>query len=233
MGFGLSAYSIWKTFSISVPTVADGLTGRGSVARCDARLERWSRGIVGRAKIDLTVNGLERVSRDRAYVLMSNHQSHLDIPILYVAWPGTLRMVAKAELFRMPVFGKALRDAGFVEVDRSGDKQKAIAAMREAGEAVSRGISIWIAPEGTRSETGKLGNFKKGGFLMAMRAGVPIVPVAIDGSRHILPKHSYAMKPGASVRVTFGAPIETEGRTIEQLMEQVRAFLCANVEGAL
>jgi 1-acyl-sn-glycerol-3-phosphate acyltransferase len=154
MGFGISLFSIWKAFSISVPTIADGLTGRGSVERCDARLEDWSHAIVRRCRIDLAVDGLERVPPDRAYVLMSNHQSHLDIPILYVAWKHTLRMVAKAELFKVPVFGKALRGAGFVEVDRSGDKGKAIAAMREAGDAVEKGISIWIAPEGTRSEDG-------------------------------------------------------------------------------
>jgi 1-acyl-sn-glycerol-3-phosphate acyltransferase len=163
---------------------------------------------------------------------MSNHQSHLDIPILFVTFAGRLRMVAKRELFNVPFFGPAMRRAGIVEVDRSGDRDKARAAMSSAAEAIAGGTSIWIAPEGTRSEDGKIGAFKKGGFLLAKQAGAPIVPVAISGSRHILPKHARAMQPGVTVRVTYGEPIGPDA-PVEALMESVRTHFHRYVEDAI
>jgi len=233
MGYAHTAYAIYRTLATSVPTIADALAGRLNHDKSDARLRVWSSGIVSRLRIGVSVTGREQVPMDRAYVLMSNHQSHLDIPVLYAVWPGTLRMVAKAELFRMPIFGKALRASGFVEVDRSGDRDRAKAAMDEAARAIGGGVSIWIAPEGTRSEDGRLGQFKKGGFLLAQGTGAPIVPIAINGTRRILPKGAYAMRPGMDVRLTFGPPIPSAGRSIEALQDDLRTFLLAHVEGAV
>ncbi len=224
-----TVYAIYKTLSISVPTLVEALTGRLTVERCDERLHEWSHAIVEQAGVNLTVTDLERVPRNRACVLMSNHQSHFDIPIIYCAFPSTLRMVAKAELFRVPIWGRAMREAGFVSVDRSGDRAQAMDAMRQAGEAIDRGVNIWIAPEGTRSPDGRLGKLKKGGFLLAQATGAPIVPLAIDGSRDILPKNSKLVRPGAAVRVTFGDPIAVAGRPIAELMTEVRAFFAAHV----
>jgi 1-acyl-sn-glycerol-3-phosphate acyltransferase len=193
-------------------------------------LRDWSRDVIARAQIDLRIDGLERVPLDRAYVLMSNHESHMDIPLLYRAWPRTLRMVAKAELFRVPVFGRAMVAAGFVKVDRSGDRKNAVEAMRACGEAIARGVSIWIAPEGTRDPNGDgtLGKFKKGGFRLALDAGAPIVPVAIAGSRNVLAKHARAMTLGQPVTLTFGAPLEPVGPP-EALMAAVREHFARHV----
>lgn len=224
-----SLYAIYKTLSISIPTVAEALTGRLTVERCDERLHDWSHAIVKQAGVELTVEGLDRVPRERACIFMSNHQSHFDIPIIYVAFPGTLRMVAKAELFRVPIWGRAMRHAGFVSVDRSGDRAQAVSAMREAAEALARGINIWIAPEGTRSPDGKLGKLKKGGFLMAQSTGAPIVPLAIDGSRDILPKNTTLVRPGAVVRVTFGDAIIAAGRPIAEAMDDVARYFVSHV----
>jgi 1-acyl-sn-glycerol-3-phosphate acyltransferase len=182
--------------------------------------------------VQLDVRGRELIPAGQAVVLMSNHQSHLDIPILFVSFGGRLRMVAKRELFRIPLFGPAMRRAGIVEVDRSGDRDKARAAMSNAAEAIAGGTSIWIAPEGTRSEDGRLGAFKKGGFLLAKQARAPIVPVAVDGSRHILPKHARSMQSGVPVKVTFGRPIAPD-RPVDALMAAVRAHLEANVSDAV
>jgi len=226
---GATLFAIYKTAAISVPTVLDALLGRMTIARGDARLADWSRSIVRRADIDLTVEGLSNVRRDRACVYMSNHQSHLDIPILFSVFPGTLRMVAKAELFRVPVFGRAMLEAGFVRVTRAGDRADAMAAMRECSDALGRGVNVWIAPEGTRSLDGRLGKFKKGGFILARDAGADIVPVAIDGSRDILPKKAKVIQRGVRVRVTFGAPISVAGREINALMAEVRQFMAAHV----
>jgi 1-acyl-sn-glycerol-3-phosphate acyltransferase len=224
-----TVYAVYKTLAISLPTVVEALAGRLSVERCDERLHDWSHAIIKQAGVELTVEGLDKVPRDHACIFMSNHQSHFDIPIIYVAFPGTLRMVAKAELFRVPIWGRAMREAGFVSVDRSGDRAQAMEAMRTAGEALARGVNIWIAPEGTRSPDGKLGKLKKGGFIMAQETSAPIVPLAIDGSRDILPKKTTLVRPGAVVRVTFGDPVTAVGRPIAAVMEDVRAFFAAHV----
>ena len=224
-----SLFAVYKTFAISLPTVLDALTGRVSMERSDRRLYDWSHAIMRRADIQLDVSGLDHIPRDRACVYMSNHQSHFDIPIIYAAFPMTLRMVAKAELFRVPIFGRALRDAGFVKVDRSGDRQQAVEAMRSCQDALARGVNIWMAPEGTRSVDGRLGKFKKGGFLLAREAGADIVPIAIDGSRNILPKNTLVVQRGARVRITFGPAIPTAGRDTQSLMTEVRSFFEAHV----
>jgi 1-acyl-sn-glycerol-3-phosphate acyltransferase len=228
---GAIAFALYKTFEISALAIGDALVGRLSVARADGYLRDWSRRIVHKAAVDLTVEGLANLPRDRACVYMSNHQSNFDVPILFSVFPGSLRMVAKAELFRIPVFGRALRQSGFVCVDRSGDRQKAEAAMREAGDALHRGINVWLAPEGTRSRDGSLGKFKKGGFILARDAGVEIVPIAIDGSGRILPKGSRTLQRGVQVKVVFGAPIAAAGRDTTGLMQEVRAFMTRHLPG--
>jgi 1-acyl-sn-glycerol-3-phosphate acyltransferase len=226
---GATAFSIYKTLAITLPTVADAILGRLTLERADARLSSWGRALVRRADVDLTVEGLANVPRDRACIYMSNHQSHFDIPILYSVFPGTLRMVAKAELFRVPLWGRAMREAGFVRVTRSGDRAEAMAAMRECADAVARGVNVWIAPEGTRSIDGRLGKFKKGGFILAKDTGADIVPIAIDGSRDILPKNSKVIQRGAHVRVVFGAPVAIAGRDTNSLIAEVRGFIARYV----
>ena len=226
---GATLYAIYKTAAISVPTVTDALLGRLTLERADRRLADWSRSIVRRADVDLTVEGMHNLPRDRACVYMSNHQSHLDIPILYSIFPGTLRMVAKAELFRVPVWGRAMRAAGFVRVTRSGDRAEAMAAMRECGDAIARGVNVWIAPEGTRSIDGKIAKFKKGGFILARDTGADIVPIGIDGSRDILPKNTTIFQRGARVKVTFGPPVRVANRELNDVSNEVRTFILAHV----
>lgn len=226
---GATAFALYKTAAITVPTFVEALVGRLTVDRVDQRLRDWSTSIVRHADIDLTVEGLAHVPRDRACVFMSNHQSHFDIPILYSVFPGRVRMVAKAELFKVPLWGPAMRAAGFVRVTRSGDRAEAVAAMRECAEAIRAGTSIWLAPEGTRSVDGRLGRFKKGGFLLARETGADIVPIAIDGSRHILPKNTAVVQRGQRVRVVFGRPVAVAGRDTAALIDEVYRFVAAHV----
>jgi 1-acyl-sn-glycerol-3-phosphate acyltransferase len=226
---GATLYAIYKTAAITLPTVADALTGRLTVERADRRLSDWSSNIVRHADVDLTVEGLAHVPRDRACVYMSNHQSHLDIPILYSVFPGTLRMVAKAELFKVPFWGRAMKEAGFVRVTRSGDRAEAVAAMQECAAAIRRGVNVWIAPEGTRSVDGRIAKFKKGGFILARDTAADIIPVAIDGSRDILPKNTRVIQRGARVRVTFGAPVTVGKRELNDVMAEVRRFIVGHV----
>ena len=226
---GATLYALYKTAAITLPTFAEAMTGRLTVEKADRRLADWSRNIMRRADVDLTVEGLAHVPRDRACVYMSNHQSNIDIPLLYSVFPGTLRMVAKAELFKVPLWGRAMKEAGFVRVTRSGDRAEAMAAMEECAAAIRRGINVWIAPEGTRSVDGRIAKFKKGGFILARDAGADIVPVAIDGSRDILPKNTRVIQRGARVRVSFGPAVHVGARELNDVIAEVRRFIVDHV----
>jgi len=215
---------------VSVSIIGNAL--RGSLVRedVDAKARWFARHVVELLEIDLHVTGAERVPLGRAYVYTSNHQSHLDIPMLYASLPSpTLRMLAKKELFEIPVWGRALRAAEFVEVDRK-NHARAIQSITRAADLIRDGVSVWLAAEGTRSFDGRIGPLKKGGFHLAIDTRTPIVPVAIRGTIGILPRGTKAMQKGKRVDVTIGAPIPVEGRSLEDLSAEVRSFLIANVE---
>jgi len=215
-----------------VPTVVEARRGLIARERVDARIHRVCDALVEGAGMRVEVVGGDKVRDDRAYVYMSNHQSHLDIPVLYWALPRrTLRMVAKKELFRVPVFGGAMRAVGVVELDR-GNRDRAIASLGAATAAIADGVSMWIAPEGTRSRTGQVGPLKKGGFHLAVDAGAAIVPVAISGTRAALPPGGRSIRRGVAVRVVIGDPIETRGAEVPALMAAVAAFLAEHVDPA-
>jgi 1-acyl-sn-glycerol-3-phosphate acyltransferase len=225
MGYALSFRTMGEIARIAAPTVVEALAGGGDRATHDQRLHAFATRFIRLARARLEVVGAARVPLDRAYVYMSNHQSHTDIPVLYATVPSsTLRMVAKAELFRIPGLGRAMRASDFIEVDRK-DHARAVASLARAADLIAAGVSVWIAPEGTRSDSGALGPFKKGGFHLACDTGTPIVPVAIDGTRDILPPGGGRIRPGQRVRVTFGAPIATAGRPVPDVMDDVRAVL--------
>ena len=196
-----------ETFRVSAPTVLDAALGRIRREVCDRRLDEWARNAVRLADARLEVRGLEHVSGERAHLLMSNHQSAYDIFTLFVAFPHSMRMVAKKEMFRLPIMGKGMLAAGFVSLDRS-DHRKAIATLERAKEVMASGINIWIAPEGTRSNDGALLPFKKGGFVIALQTGIPILPVTIDGTRDVLPAKDFRVRKGQRVRITFHPPID-------------------------
>ena len=195
------------TLQISIPTLFDALFGRLTPEICDRRLDWWSKRLLGQAQVSLETEGLEHARGAGAFVVMSNHQSLYDIPALYQTLPLRLRMVAKAELFRIPIWAQAMRVAGFVELDRSA-RERAIESLDRAKAALALGTSIWIAPEGTRSRDGSLGPFKLGGFHLAAGAGARILPVTVAGTRSILPARGARVVAGAIVRVTVHPPID-------------------------
>ena len=224
MSIGHLLHAAAVTLRISVPTIIEGLRGTLEPEVCDARLAWWSKQLVERAGISLQVNGAERVRAGAAFVVMSNHQSHYDIPVLYQSLPLRLRMVAKSELFRIPIWAQAMRAAGFVELDRSA-RERAIHSLERAKVALGQGTSIWIAPEGTRSRDGALGPFKLGGFHLAAGSGARILPVTISGTRQTLPAKGAHVTTGARVRVTVHDVIDPEefgGEVAEPLVQAVR-----------
>ena len=186
----------------------------------------WGRSILWVSGIRTMSTGFDQHLRDRSYIYMSNHQSNFDIPVLFSALPVQFRWLAKAELFRIPIFGPSMRGAGYISIDRS-NRKSAFNSLTRAAEAIRNGTSVMIFPEGTRSTDGKLLPYKKGGFVMAVDAGVPIVPVVITGTHSIMPKGHLLIRR-RWVRVHIGSPIETSAfsrKTKDDLMDKVRTAM--------
>jgi 1-acyl-sn-glycerol-3-phosphate acyltransferase len=224
----LTFRNVYETLAISWPTVVDAALGRVTKETCDDRLESWGRKIVEHAELDLEVRGREHLEPGKTYLVMSNHQSLYDVPVLFHVVGKNIRMITKKELFRVPIFGKAMREAGFISIDRE-NRQSAMQSLKVAKEKMAAGTHVWIAPEGTRSRTGQLNPFKKGGFALAMDAGLTILPVTVNGTRNILVAKGLRSIPGAHVIVTFHAPIDAtrfQGKAgREKLMAEVRAVI--------
>jgi len=214
---------------VTAPTLVEMVRGNVARASIDERARWFGQRVVELLDVELVASGAEHVP-DRAVIYMSNHQSHVDIPMLYATLPSpTIRMLAKAELFRIPLWGRGLRAAEFVEVDRA-NHGRAVASIEHAARLVRDGVSIYLAPEGTRSRDGRIGKLKKGGFHLALATGAPIIPVAIRGTIDILPRGTRSMRLGQRVSVQIGRPIEVAGCDMDNLITQVTEFLVKNVE---
>jgi 1-acyl-sn-glycerol-3-phosphate acyltransferase len=212
-----------------VNTVVSGFLGtivgfippRGDWTLRGARL--WARGVLLGGFVRLRSRGRELVPRDTPVVFMSNHESWLDIPALLAAIPVQVRFLAKKSLFSWPFFGWAIASMGFIPVDRE-NRRTAVKSFEDAAARIRAGRSVLIFPEETRTIDGRLLPFQRGGFLIALKAGIPIVPVGLDGPRRCLPKFNYLVRPG-TITVRFGRAIATAGRGVTdkgELMEQVR-----------
>ncbi|WP_305044411.1 lysophospholipid acyltransferase family protein [Geoalkalibacter sp.] len=186
----------------------------------------WARGSLWLAGVKVRCAGAEHLRPGAAVVYMPNHQSNFDILALLACIRPPFRWLAKKELFAIPLFGTAMRRAGCIAVDRA-DHQSAMASMDEAARRIRAGEAVMIFPEGTRSLNGRLQPFKKGGFVTAIKAQAPIVPIAITGSGSILPKHARCLRPG-TIAVTVLPPIDTRAMSLDDrdlLMERVRQNL--------
>ncbi|MCB1033604.1 MAG: 1-acyl-sn-glycerol-3-phosphate acyltransferase [Acidobacteria bacterium] len=157
------------------------------------------------------------------YVFLANHASWFDIPALLVTLPGRVRFAAKRGLFQVPIFGWALKAGGFIPVDR-GDKKRAREALAAAQEGLASGGSMLFFPEGTRSSDGRISPFQRGGFLLALKAERPVVPVGIEGSFGVMPKGPFWVRPGL-IRLRYGSPRDPSGyglRGLKDLVDDVR-----------
>lgn len=190
---------------------------------------KWAKGILRLSGVKVRVVGGEHVLQDRPQIFMANHQSFFDIFIVLAFIPAQFRFIAKKELFRIPLFGGALRRYGTVEINRQ-HHASAVRSIDEAAEKIREGKSVVTFPEGTRSIDGEVKAFKKGVFHLAIKAGVPIVPISIIGSREILPKHSLKVLPGR-ITMIFDRPIIIEGYSEESrdaLIARVRDVVVEN-----
>ncbi len=199
----------------------------------DKWLRWWAAKLVGAVRIRYTVIDPHntKIEPGKRYIVMCNHRSHYDIPLSVLAIPGSVRMLTKKELFRVPLWGKGMEAGEFISIDRS-DFEQARKDLAAARAKMEDGIVLWIAPEGTRSRSGRMGPFKKGGFVMAVESGATIIPMGIKGTRQILPPKTLDFVLDQEVTIELGAPIEASRYTLENkegLMEEVRlaiARLC-------
>lgn len=193
----------------------------------------WGRSILVVSRIKVTVEGLSRIDPQRPYIYMPNHQSNFDIPVLLGHLTVQFRWLAKMELFKIPIFGHAMCKAGYISIDRN-NRESAIQSLEVAAEKIRNGVSVLIFPEGTRSRDGKIQPFKKGGFVMAIDSGVPIIPVIISGARSIMTKGKFRVNPGR-IRMSIQQPIDTttySRDTKEALMQHVRRVIRDNYESS-
>lgn len=199
------------------------------LARVIARL--WNQHLMCVAGIKVVVTGKEKLDPKKRYVFISNHQSGLDIPILYIGISEKISFIAKKELFMIPVFGWGLYFVGHIWIDR-GNARKAHRSIENAVKRLKNdNVSLILFPEGTRSKDGKVAPFKQGSFALAQKAGVSVVPVAITGALGLLPKHSIFVNPG-EVHLNIGDPVEIKtDMTKAEMAEKFHQIIQDAVEG--
>ncbi len=194
-------------------------------ARIWGRVALWANGVKVR------VEGVREVEAAGPYIFMANHQGSFDIFALLAHLPFQFKWLAKKELFSIPFFGWTMAAAGYIRIDREGTRET-VEAMNKAAEKIRDGMSVVIFPEGSRSPDGRIHEFKKGGFTLAIKSKVPIVPIAICGSREIMPKDRLTATPG-EITIRLDRPIETVPYSMKDrkaLMERVREAIVKNFE---
>lgn len=170
-------------------------------------MKLWSRISLLAAGVRMKISGLENIQPNTSYIVVANHQSHMDIPVATAALPLNLRIISKKELFRIPVFGWGMRAVGILKIDRFNQK-KSFETLKTAEKIVrTHQLSILAFPEGTRSPDGNIHSFKKGPFILAINSGLSILPVSISGTRKILPKEKLRLY-GGKVKVVIHPPVD-------------------------
>jgi 1-acyl-sn-glycerol-3-phosphate acyltransferase len=202
--------------------------GRGYFAHWCART--WAQLILVTTGVSVEVEGLDRVVAGGSYVFVSNHQSHYDTAVLFARLPHQLRIIAKDSLGSFPFLGWHLRRTGHILVDRK--KPDRVAVFQWADRLLAQGLALIVYPEGTRSDDGRVRRFKPGSFQIALQAGLPVVPVSIVGSRHVMRKGELVARPGA-VRLIVHEPIDTRelaDADPREFGERVRRIIAASAE---
>ena len=191
----------------------------------------WARSLVKAAGIDLHVENVERIDPSKRYILVANHYSYLDIPCLLAGIPQPIRFMAKASLFKIPIFGWSIARAGFIPIDRQ-NRRTAVKSFDMAADRIRKGNTIVVFPEEGRSKSREMKPFQRGAFLLAIKAQKTIVPIAIDSTFDIWPVGSFwRVKPGR-VTLRVGTPIETaklsvrdKDRILNATRDQVQEML--------
>jgi 1-acyl-sn-glycerol-3-phosphate acyltransferase len=232
---GIPPFHWWRTVFFLIPAIGVYTAVLGTLSLGSSLLERrghfahgcarlWSWLILATTGVSVDVRGLPRLQPGKTYIFVSNHQSIYDIPVIFATLPYQLRIIAKESLGNFPFLGWHLRRTGHLLVDRGKPDRAGILKRWKA--LVEQGLSLIIFPEGTRSQTGRVGIFKAGSFLLAIEAGLPIVPLSVDGTRRVMRKGRLMTCPGHATLVVH-APIETasldvsDARTLAQRVREI------------
>lgn len=239
MSFHLLRTILWLIPTIAVYTVVLGIASitssffdrRGHFAHGCARA--WSWLILATTGVDVTVEGLDRLVPGKTYVFVANHQSIYDIPVLFWSIPFQLRIIAKESLGSFPMLGPHLKRTGHMLVDRSRPDKAGIFGW--ASRLTSNGLSLIVFPEGTRSRDGMMGKFKGGSIMLAMQAGLPLVPISVVGSRHVMKKGELTTRPGHVTLIVHepiapDANLEPSAAQVRELADRVREVIRPAVE---
>ncbi len=222
--------SLAITLWISIEVIVKVWTGSETRQKCDRRLRWWSRRLLQYLKLSYSAHKPHQVRFEagKPYIIMSNHSSLCDIPLILATLPGSIRMLTKKELFDVPIWGRGMREAEFISIDRD-NRRQALRDLQAAQAKMASGIILWVAPEGTRSRTGELGPFKKGGFMLALKTGATIVPVGIRGAHEVLPPKTLNFELGRHAEVRIGKPVDaakynsqSRDRLMKEIEEQIR-----------
>src|SRR3954470_5782317 len=216
----LKPWHWWRTVFFLIPAISVYTIVLGSASLLSSVVDRrgnfghqcaraWSWLILKTTGVRVEIDGLERLDRSRSYIFAANHQSIYDIPILFASLPFQLRILAKESLGRIPFMGWHLSRTGHVLVDRS---KPGAGVVKKMARLVAQGHSLIVFPEGTRSTDGSVARFKGGPFVIALQAGLPVVPITIVGSRHVMFRGELMVKPGR-VSLIVHDPIDTAGLT--------------------
>jgi 1-acyl-sn-glycerol-3-phosphate acyltransferase len=220
--------SFLRAYFITAPLIVFATIGFGLVSLAISLFESsgrkqiavaraWARCLLWVSGVRVRIEGLEKIAPEGSYVFVANHLSYMDTPVVLANIPVQFRFLAKSGLFQIPLLGTHLARAGHIPVPRD-DARAAVKTMTTAAQAIrDRGISLLVFPEGGRSHTGELAAFKEGAAYIAIRAGVPLVPVALKGTREILPFGSAHVRPG-SVIMRIGEPIPTSQAQLRDRM---------------
>jgi 1-acyl-sn-glycerol-3-phosphate acyltransferase len=228
----------WRTVCYLIPAVTIYTVVLGTISLCSTLVDRsgnfahrcaraWARRILATTGVRVQVSGLQHLEPGRSYVFAANHQSIYDIPIVFTSIPAQLRIVAKESLGRIPFMGWHLHRAGHLLVDRRNPGPDIVTKM---ARLVREGNSLIVFPEGTRSVDGAVGRFKKGSFAVAVDAGLPVVPVTITGSSHVMKKGQLMVCPG-EVQLVVHPPISTEGIARERVLALADSVRTAVLRG--
>lgn len=218
------------TIFLAVPIITAGLLSRtGNLAFSLSKL--WAYTMLAVSFVRTEIKNRYRIEPETSYIIISNHQSFFDILALVTSLGIQYRWFIKKEILKVPLFGYGLYASRNIFIDRS-NTARAIESINRGIDRLPKGVSIMVFAEGTRSPDGRIHEFKKGGFVTAVRRNIPILPVTVNGSRRVMPKGSLAFKPG-KIQVVIGDPIDTGGysnETVDQLMDKTRQAIIANFD---
>lgn len=208
------------TFLVCLGAIIDVKWIRKSASKAQQFPRTWGRLLCRIANIRVRVEGQNNLDPEQTYIFVGNHSSQTDIWSFQGYIPHDFRWIAKKELFAIPIFGPAMRAVGFISIDRSRGRQ-AIKSLNDAAQRIAEGSSVLIFPEGTRSPNGHLQPFKTGAIMLAIKAGVPVVPVGFNGAHQVLPKKSLLAR-GGSIVLRIGSPMPTKGFKAKDKQELAR-----------